>query len=210
VALSVKANLGVSPISCIPYVFSLKLPLTLGEVTILFNTLLVSMQIVLLRKNYRLIQLIQLPAVIMFGFFIDLSVSLFSGLTISSYGGQLACCLLSSVVIGFGVFLEVKSELTYLPGEGIAMAIVEVLQKEFGKVKICTDSSMVAIGILSSLIFFQRLQGIREGTIIAAFLVGYLAKICCRRLTILDHWLGQDSARKTTDKALAKTLLPVK
>ncbi len=79
VALSVKANLGVSPISCIPYVFSLRLPLTMGVLVIILNIMLIALQIILLKSRYKIFQLIQLPAVFVFGFFIDfLSVSFVS------------------------------------------------------------------------------------------------------------------------------------
>ena len=51
VALSVRSNLGTTPISCIPYVLSFKFPLSLGTITILFNTLLIIIQILILRSN---------------------------------------------------------------------------------------------------------------------------------------------------------------
>ncbi len=194
--MSVKADLGVSPISCVPYVFSLKLPLTIGELTIIMNVLLILMQIILLRRNYRLIQLVQLPAVIVFGYFIDLALYMFSGLSVSSYGGQAFLCLLGCIVLAFGVFLEVKSDLTYLPGEGIVAAVAGTFKKDFGKVKIGVDSSMVIFGIISSFILLHSLEGIREGTILASLLVGCLLKFFSSKLPFLDRWLDKESAEK--------------
>ncbi|VGO20325.1 cytidylate kinase family protein [Pontiella sulfatireligans] len=197
VALSVKADLGVSPISCIPYVFSQKFPLTLGQLTILFNALLMVLQVLLLRRRYRLIQLVQLPMVLVFGLFIDLSLHLVASLNVSSYGMQVFWCLLSLVVLAFGVFLEVRSNFTYLPGEGFIVAIAESFKKEFGKVKVGCDSAMVVLGILCSLVFFHRLEGIREGTILAALFVGFLVKFIISKLPMLDHWVGSGSSVKT-------------
>lgn len=182
VALSVKANLGISPISCIPYVYSFKLPFTLGELTILFNILLIFLQMIVLRKNYRLVQLVQLPVVFVLGLFIDLTMYMVSDLYVSNYVGQLFLCLLSCVVIAFGVFLEVKANIIYLPGEGLAMAISDTFEKEFGKAKIGVDISMVIVGIMSSFIFLHQLQGIREGTIVAAILVGFIVKFFNKKL----------------------------
>lgn len=53
VSVITKADLGTSPISAIPYVLSLKLPLTLGELTVVFSLILVVLQIAILRKNFK-------------------------------------------------------------------------------------------------------------------------------------------------------------
>ena len=208
VALSVKANLGVSPISCIPYIYSLRYPLTMGEITIIFNVFLILLQILLLRRKYRLFQLIQLPVVFVFGFFTDFTLYLVSDLTLSGYGWQGLLCMLSCVVIAFGVFLEVKAGITYLPGEGLAIGIAETWNKEFGKAKIWVDSSMVIAGILSSFALIHHLQGVREGTIVAALLVGYLARLYSRKLPFFDVWLGNKPQEK--EKSVTPVQVPNK
>ena len=182
VAISVKANLGISPISCTPYVLSLKYPLTLGTLTIIFNAVLILMQVLLLRKKYKLFQLIQLPVIFVLGFFIDIAMSLVSGIAVSNYLLRLLLCILSCVLVGIGVFIEVRAKVTYLPGEGLALAISETFNIEFGKVKIWIDCSMVVLGIICSFILMQSLQGIREGTIIAALSIGYIAKTFIRKI----------------------------
>lgn len=212
VALSVKANMGVSPISCIPYVYSLKSSFTLGELTTAFNIILILGQVAVLRKKYRIIQLIQLPVVFAFGVFIDFSLSLVSGLWVSNYAWQAFWCLLSCIVIALGVFLEVKANITYLPGEGLALAIAETFGKEFGKAKIAVDSSMVFIGIISSYVFLFRLQGIREGTVLAAVLVGFIAKFFGKKIRIADTWLNTGISQEniqSEDQKKSKKLFTV-
>ncbi|OIQ50108.1 Cytidylate kinase [Pseudodesulfovibrio hydrargyri] len=194
VAFSVKANLGVSPISCIPYVYSLKLDLSLGELTILMNTLFVLAQFLILRKRYTLLHLSQLAAVTVFGFCIDLALYAIDSLSVSTYVWQVLVCLLSCVLIALGVFSLVKAKLTYLPGDGLAVVVSDTFKKEFGKLKVSLDSSMVVIGLASSFVFLHRLEGIREGTVIAALLVGSLVKFYNSRIHWLDAWLGNDVA----------------
>ncbi len=208
VTLSVKADLGVSPISCIPYVYSLKFPLTLGETTIILNVLLILLQMAVLRKKYEWVQLIQIPVVFVFGFFIDFTMQMFSWLEPADYLSKALLCLLACVVVAFGVFLEVKAKLTYLPGEGLAMAITKVFDIEFGKTKIAIDSSMVILGIASSFIFLSALAGIREGTVAAAILVGYFARFYGKHIHILDKWLATDEKLKMSDdiQSAASTL----
>jgi len=194
VALSVKANLGVSPISCIPYIFSIKYPLSLGTTTVIMNILLILLQIIILRKKYKLFQLIQLPVVCLFGLFIDIAMFIFSPLSATSYPVQAVLCILGCIVLAFGVFLEVKAKLTFLPGEGVALAVTEIFNIEFGKTKIGTDSSMVVIGIISSLLLLGSLEGIREGTVAAAFLVGYIVRFYVNRFKFIDHFLSEEKA----------------
>lgn len=196
VALSVKACLGVSPISCIPYVFSLRFPLSLGTTTILFNILLILLQVLLLRKQYQLFQLIQLPVVFVFGFFIDFTMHLISWLEPAHYLVQAFVCLLGCVVLAFGVFLEVKAKLTYLPGEGLAMAITKTFKVEFGKSKIGVDSSFVLFGLVSSFLFLHRLDGIREGTVAAALLVGYIVRFYDKWINLPEKWLATEPVHK--------------
>lgn len=208
VAFSVKSNLGVSPVSCIPYIYSLKTPLTIGQLTILMNALFVVLQIIILRRKYQWFQLVQLPAVIAFGYFIDLAMVLVSGLHVSSYGGQIFWCLASCIVIGFGVFLEVKSGLTYLPGEGLAMAVSKTFGTDFGKIKVGLDSSMVALGIVSSLVLTHKLLGIREGTIAAAVLVGLLVRFFSSKLPMIDTWLNKNAREEDSDDDINGDLIP--
>ena len=76
VALITKASLGTSPISSIPYVLSLNFPFTLGNFTIFFSLLLIFLQLLILRKNFKLEHVLQIPISILFGYFIDWSMIL--------------------------------------------------------------------------------------------------------------------------------------
>ena len=61
VSLITKANLGTSPISSITYVLSLNFPLTLGNFTIIFSLLLIFLQLLILRKNFKPEYYLQIP-----------------------------------------------------------------------------------------------------------------------------------------------------
>jgi len=81
ISLIIKANLGSSPISSLPYTLSLKFPITLGQFTLLLNAVLIAGQIALLKKDFRKEQFLQIPVAILFSFFIDCSMALLSGFT---------------------------------------------------------------------------------------------------------------------------------
>jgi uncharacterized membrane protein YczE/cytidylate kinase len=180
VSVSVRADLGVTPISCVPYVYSLNMGFTLGELTIFFNVFLIAAQIIVARKRYSWFQLIQLPAVVLLGYFIDFTLSLVSFIDPSGYPEQMAWLLTSCLLLAVGVFCLVKADITYFPGDGLVAVISDLYKRDFGKTKMCLDSSMVVIGLASSFMLMGRLAGIREGTVIAALLVGFLIRQCNR------------------------------
>jgi len=188
VSVSVKADLGVTPISCVPYVYSLNTPFTLGELTIMMNACFIVLQIAILRRRYSLLQLVQLPAVVILGYFIDFTFFLVSGIHPSGYLAQVAWLLVSCFLIALGVFLVVKADITYIPGDGLIVVIADTFKKDFGKTKMCFDSSMVAIGLTSSLVLMGTVAGIREGTVVAALLVGYIIQILGRLLSAFCGW----------------------
>ena len=93
VSFITRSNLGTSPISSAPYVLSLNFSWSLGEFTIAFSVLLILLQILILRKNFRLEHLLQIPISIAFGYFIDLTMILLSSLNPSSYLIKLVCLM---------------------------------------------------------------------------------------------------------------------
>ncbi|MFT7003669.1 MAG: putative membrane protein YczE [Sulfurimonas sp.] len=189
VSLLVKANLGVSPLSSVPYVYSLWTPLTIGELTIILESFFILLQIIVLRKNYKLTQLVQLPAVIVFGYCIDFTMLIVSDLNPTLYIEQVFLCLFACAIVAFGVFLLLKTHLTNLPIEGFALAVAQTYEKEFGTMKVRIDSSVLAFAILSSFVLLGQLEGIREGTILAALLVGVLIKFYSNKLSVIERWL---------------------
>ena len=84
VAFSIKADLGISPISTVPYVTSLISGLSVGTTTIIMNFLFVLIQIAILRRQYDWFQLVQFPAAIVFGTMIDVAEYLLQGIQVSN------------------------------------------------------------------------------------------------------------------------------
>lgn len=181
IALSLKSTLGTPPISCIPAVLSMAFPWTVGEFTIVFNALLVVFQMLLLRK-ITISQLAQMLVCILFGYMIDFNLLLIDFIHPGNYIIQWILIIIGCLVLAFGLTIEVKSDLTMLPGDGAVVAIAEVLHTDFGKVKPFFDITIVAIGVVLSLTFLGHLEGVREGTIFAAVSVGFMIQFFVRIL----------------------------
>ena len=177
VSFITKAGLGTSPITSIPYTLSLGFTPTVGMFTLVFNIFIVILQVILLRRNFQLQNLLQLPIIALFSFFIDLTMSLLGFMQPETYAMKVVSLIVGCLILGFGVFMEMVANVAMLPGEATVRAVSDVFSTDFGKTKIAFDSSMTVIAAILSFIMFKHLDGVREGTIVAAILVGFIARL---------------------------------
>lgn len=178
VALTKHGELGVSPISSVANVMSCRMEgLSLGGWLIIWNCVLVLGQILILRRNFQPIQLLQIPLSFLFGYFTDFGSWCVEFIPASSYIVRLVLVLSGVVVLGFGIALAVIANVIMNSGEAFVKAIADTLNKNFGNVKIGFDIVCVLLAILLSLLFFDfTIVGTREGTVIFALLTGVVVK----------------------------------
>ena len=176
-AISIKANLGTSPLICIPYVSSLITKLSVGMTTFIFGFVLVGLQLVILRGDFEKRQYLQIVMGTIFSAFIDFSLMLVDFINPVDYASQMLVLLISCVVIAIGVLLEIKTEVIYLPPDGIIVALSKALNKEFGKIKPYCDVTFVVITVILSFVFLGYLAGVREGTVISAIIIGPIVRV---------------------------------
>ena len=177
VSFSIKANLGTSPISSLPYTLSVITPLSVGTATIAMHCVLIALQIIILRKKYQIFQLLQLPIAIMFGYLTDFSIAVTSNISYSNYFQQALLCVVGVILVGIGVWMEVYSKVITLAGEGLILAVCQVAPIKFSNMKVIFDVSLVVIACVLGLIFTGKIQGVREGTVFAALCVGQITKL---------------------------------
>ena len=188
ISLITKAGLGTPPISSLPYVLCEIFSFSFGTFTFVFNLALIFGQLLLLKKEFTPAQYLQIPVTLLFSCVINLVMFLLSGLTVEAYPARIALLLAGCVTLGFGIALQVVAEAIYIPGEGLVRAIAAKLKKEFGIIKTVFDSSMVTMAVILSLACCQAVVGFREGTIIAALIVGSIVRFFIRRLQPVREW----------------------
>ena len=177
IALTKHGNLGVSPISSVANVVSLKFTfLSFGTWLIISNCIMVLGQIVLLRRNFQPVQFLQIPLSFLFGYFTDFGMWLVGSIPNSNYIVQLALVFSGIIVLGFGITLGVIADVILNSGEAFVKALADTLHKDFSTTKVVFDVCWVAFSIVLSFVFFGRLEGTREGTVISAFCVGLAVK----------------------------------
>lgn len=189
IAFITRADLGTSPISSVPYTLSLGFSPTLGMFTLYMSLVLVLLQVLLLRKTFPLIWVLQIPFSFFFSCFIDLSMDMLSFLQTDAYLLKLLYLLIGCGILGTGVYLEMAANVVMLPGEAFVCAVSLAFHTDFGKTKVAFDSAMVLLAGVISLLLFHKLAGIREGTVLAALLVGTIARFFNRRISFLGRLL---------------------
>ena len=198
IALVTKAGLGTSPISSLPYVTSFIIKLTFGEWTFIINMLMMLAQIAILRRDFPLSQLLQIPMTVLFSAVIDLVMHLCGGFDPVHYSARLALLAFGCVVLGAGIALQITADMVMLSGEGLVRAISLKSGRNFGLVKTVFDLSLVASSIVLSLAVLGRIEGLREGTVLSAMVVGTISRIFIGRFAFLVEAFPQ---RKKTGNA---------
>ena len=186
IVLIIRSALGTTPISSVNYVLSLNSSLSSGTCTFIINMLLIIGQFWLIRNNKSkrdIIEiLLQLPFSFIFSAFIDLNMLLTSGVHPSNYGMSIALLLVGCLVQSIGVVLEIKPHVAMMSAEGFVKYASCSCNKEFGKFKVYFDVTLVTSAVILSLILSQRVEGVREGSIIAACITGYLVSFLNQKI----------------------------
>lgn len=172
VVISIHSELGISPVNSLPYVVSRISGRELSTCVIVIYCIYIGLQWVLLRREFRPINLLQILFSTVFGCFLDFCKELLGDFSLPGYGGKLILLAISILVISVGVILYVEVELVPMPMEGLTLTLSRKWGVPFHQVKMAVDCTVVGLGAALSLVFFGGLEGIREGTVLTALFTG--------------------------------------
>ena len=185
IALSVNCQLGVSPVSSLPYVVSQILNISLGTCTTIVYAVYILLQMLLSGKKFQPALLLQLVFSTVFGYFVDAAKYILGDFMLPTYFGQLAMLAASILLIGFSLVLYIDVQVAPMPAEGLVGCLAEKLGKPFSTMKIFFDCTSVLVGTVLCFLFLGKLVGIREGTVITAILAGRIMGIARKYLNPL-------------------------
>lgn len=169
----VRADLGNSPISATPNVLSLGFPaVSFGTFMLGWQCFLVLVQIVLLRRDFRLVDLWQLPISVFFGVCIDVFMMLLGFAAPASYGWSWLWLAVGVAVLAAGIVMTVISGTVMNCGEAVVQAVVRKTGIRFGTGKVLFDLACAGLAVVCSLLFVGGIAGVREGTLVCALLTG--------------------------------------
>lgn len=212
IAFITRAALGTSPITSVTYVLSMFTPFTIGEWTIMLNILFVVLEPFMmtrqdLKEDLRMF-LLQIPISFCFGIFIDICMHyILFWLNPATYPSMIIALLIGCVILAVGIALEVKANAAMMAGEYFVKVITRRFRGEFGYIKLGFDVTLVAIACLLSLIFMSGIYGVREGTVIAALIVGPIVHFVSPYYKFLDKWITPATDEKFTDVKKSKNII---
>ena len=179
VAFSTKAGLGTSPVASLPYSVSLvNSALTFGGWLNLMSVIQISVQVALLGRKCKPVEIIiQTVLAFVYGYLTNLSCYLIRDIKADTYFVQLVLMLIGCVVLAFGIWIQLLGDVAMLPGEAMNRAISQVTGKKYENIKIFFDVAYIAASAIVCLVFLGEPKGVREGSIIAAILVGNIIKL---------------------------------
>ncbi len=184
VALAKHSDLGVSPVSSVANVLSIRFPfMTVGTWLMLWNFFMIFIQVLILGKDFRPVELLQIPISLLLGLCTDLGMVLVSPIPANHYAVRLLLVFAGVVVIGFGITLMIFSRQVMNVGEALVNVIANATHKNFGTVKLVFDIVCVGLAVVLSLAFFDgQIVGTREGTLLTACSTGFVVRFLTKHL----------------------------
>lgn len=172
ISLVTLAYLGTTPITSPPFTASFSVPISFGMLTMLMNFIFVLIQIILLGKEFKREQYLQLLVGPVLGAAIDGWSLIISLYLTENYLVKLGMVILGCIIIALSTIIQLKANVVNNPAEGIVKAIAYKKNKEFGDIKLYFDITLVIIALIISFVTLGEIQGVREGTIISAIIIG--------------------------------------
>lgn len=187
IVLIVASSLGTTPISSVNYVVTLHTPITLGTATFLINVLLIAGQFWLIRSGLgtrkdRIEILLQLPFSLVFSIFIDINMAFIGSIEPTSYPIALAMLGAGCLSQATGVVLELKPNVAIMSAEGFVKYAARRYNKDFGRLKVIFDVVLVSSALLLGIACSGHIEGVREGTVIAALSTGFIVSFLSRHV----------------------------
>ena len=173
IALMVHASIGLAPWDVLAQGISKQSSLSFGQSTIAVSVLVLLAWIPLRVKP----GIGSILNAVLLGIYADFWLPLLPEL--DGYFAQLACFLLGLVVISFATGLYISSGMGKGPRDGLNTGIAQRFKLPFWQARSIVEVLVVVIGFL--------LGGqVREGTLIFAFLIGYLNQLGLRLFKLVD------------------------
>lgn len=179
VVLAIKASLGASPTTGIPNVIYNILQdkgitsITLGTCTTAIYCVYILVQLLILRKDFKVRMLLEIAVSFIFGYFVTLGQNLLSFVPAPpNYAMQLIYLIISIPIMSAGIAIYVIPKISPAPAEGVTAAMSQKTGWPVPKCLLIFDICIVGIACILSLAYFHKLVGVREGTIICALTLG--------------------------------------
>lgn len=174
IALSVRADIGMGTYDGMTATLADVLNMKIGTFSIVFNYIVIIVQLIIDGKGFRKLELLQFPNVLFSGLVINVfTYRLLGSVTFESYAVRLAVSAASNVLRALGVMLILESDFIRTAMEGLVQVICNKKGKKLGRIMQILDASYIAVSLILTFVFRTPFR-IREGTVIAMLMFGPL------------------------------------
>lgn len=149
--------------------------LKVANFSMIMNISCVFLQFLLLRRDFQISKLLQIPFAILFGCMVNFFYYNILVFDVSSYMLRLALCIISVIGVGFFLGFLTSLNLVNISVEITCNIISGKFAVDYAILRVGIDVICIAVSVALSLIFGLPLT-IREGTLIAMVLLGPLEK----------------------------------
>ena len=171
-ALTLKAAIGVGAWDALAQTGSLVTGIEVGTIGMFCNFLCIFVQVAILRRKFKPIQLLQIPVCILLGLIVNFMLyEVYSNFTINTYWMNVGLLILGYIVSAFAVGMVMVLDIVTFALEGACMAVSGVIGKKFHVLRQGVDVVSILLVIIIVIITDVPLA-VREGTIIGMFLFG--------------------------------------
>lgn len=211
VSISLNSGLGVSPVNSFPIAISTATGINKGLCVSVVFIFYILLQIIILRRDFKIKNLLQVFFASVFGYFVNFTSMLVEGFVIPTYFGKLLMVLISVVLLGFGLCLYLNVDIVPMPSEGLAMSISQKIPKlPFHRAKVIFDCTSVVLAVIVSLVGSGQLSGVREGTVLMALFAGnvmaFFSKYLKAKIEALCFDLPKDHEEAAEAEALEQDM----
>lgn len=172
VAFAIKAGIGVMPVDAAIATIAAVLHIKVGTFSMLFHGSFFIGQILIEKKNFRKIELLQILYITLGGSVLNFFLyTILANVTITAYPVRLLVALCAFMAAAFGCVLILETRLIRTPMEGCIQLIADTIGTTMGKLRQKIDITLVLTSVILTLIFSTDWT-LREGTILAALIFG--------------------------------------
>lgn len=169
-SLTMKAGIGIAAIDAFNSSISEFTTIKVGTVSILVNVLLLFFQWLILKRDFKLFQLMQIPLSMLIGEVLNVMVyTVLPLITIESYAMNIVLLIIGNLIAATGVGLCTALNFVSFPLESLCIVLTKKMPFSFGKIRQSADVIFIISSLVLSLVLNLSFY-IREGTILSALM----------------------------------------
>lgn len=185
-AFTIKANIGMGAYDAVAKSIADIVHMKIGTMAMIINSSCVVGQLIILKKEFKPVQILQVPLSVLLGTVINFVYYNLLTFEFNSFVGGIIMYVLATFVIAFGVAIVMAVNEVTLALEGFCLALTRIIHKDFSQLRQYAD--FISLGIVVVLTLCFKLQwSIGLGTIIGAIIFGPIIGIYMK---ILEPILG--------------------